>query len=81
MTISAIRDKVIADADVTALLSIAMNTTSRHRKAAALALAGAVRRAVAVHDRIEAVAAEAGARYGAGAAAEVRALAAELRLN
>lgn len=81
MATSAVPSPIITDADITALLSVAMRTTSRHRKAAALALAGAMRRGGAVHDDIEAVAGEAGRRFGVRAAAEVHALAAELRLH
>ena len=69
------------DADVTALLSLAMSTTSKHRKAAALMLANAMRKATVVHEALGRIAEEAGSRYGDEAAAEVRAIASELRLN
>ena len=81
MTTVAARAATFTDADVTALLSLAMNATSKERRAAALMLANAVRRTPAVHPALDAVAVEAGRRYGEAAAAQVRAIASELHLH
>ncbi len=75
------RGAACTDADVTALLSLAMNATSKERKAAALVLANAVRRTPAMHEALGTIAAEAGRRYGDETAAQVRAIASELHLH
>jgi hypothetical protein len=80
MTMAA-RGVTATDADVTALLSLAMNATSRERKTAALVLANAVRTTPALHDILGKIAVEAGHRYGDGTAAQVHVIASELHLN
>ena len=77
----AARSTAFVDADVAALLSLAMNATSKERKAAALVLAEAMRKATPIHEALGTIAAEAGGRYGEETAVQVRAIALELHLN
>jgi hypothetical protein len=72
---------VCTDADVAALLSLAMNATSKERKAAALTLAAALRRGEARPEEFGGIIADAARTYGVDVAAEARAMATELRLG
>ena len=69
------------DADVAALLSLAMNATSKERKAAALTLAAALQQMEALPEQFGSIIADAKRTYGDDVAAEVRAIVTELRLG
>ena len=69
------------DCDISALLSLAMNTDSKQRKAAALCLVEAMRSDTAFPDGIDQIAARAEQKYGCGVAAEVHGIVSELGLR
>jgi hypothetical protein len=72
---------VCTDADVAAVLSLAMNATCKKRKAAALALATILRHPEARPDELGSIIAAAARRYGDDIVAEARTIISELRLG
>ena len=66
--------------EIAVVLMKAIVSTSHTRKRAALMLANAMRRNVAVHEEIDAISADAAREYGTDVAAEIRTIASDLRL-
>ena len=69
------------DCDISALLTVAMNTESKQRKAAALTLVEAMRSDPGFSEGIDGIAARAEQKYGFGVAAEIRGIVTELGLR
>lgn len=69
------------DCDISALLSLAMNTDSKQRKAAALSLVEAMRTETSFPDGIDQIATRAEQKYGHGVAAEIHGIVVELGLR
>lgn len=69
------------DCDISALLSVAMNTDSKQRKAAALTLVEAMRSDIGFPDGIDQIAARAEQKYGNGVAAEIHEIVVQLGLR
>ena len=67
--------------DISALLSLAMNTDSKQRKAAALSLVEAMRTDSGFPDGIDQIATRAEQKYGRGVAAEIHGIVVELGLR